>query len=352
MKTCGQFYVLGCDDGEEGGIYRCCLSAKTGMSVLGFTPLKGASYACFSPDGKFFYSTCRIDGEGGVASFKVLANGDLKFLNMVKSNGRSACHVEATSDGKVLFVANYVTGNFLAFRLRKDGRIGGVHYEVEHEGSGPNKARQECAHVHMCKFAPQGRLLAVMDLGCDAIMAYKLDEKWKICDQTAYINPIEPEGSGPRHIVFKSEGNVAYLVNELLNTVMLLRYDQDGNFRIRQTLSTIPDDFTAFTKAAAIRLSPDEKYVYASNRGHDSIAIFKIGRYGRLSRTAIVSSKGVSPRDFNFLEDGKHVIMTNENTDNVIVCKWNPDDGGITPTKWEIRIKHPLNVVLPVKKGM
>ena len=144
--------------------------------------------------------------------------------------------------------------------------------------------------------------------------------------------------------MFKDD-KTAYLVNELLNTVMLLKFDA-GDFEIKQTLSTIPDDFKDFTKAAAIRLSPDGKYVYASNRGHESIAIFKIGRGGRLARTAIVSSKGVSPRDFEFLKDKKHLVMTNENTDNAIIYEWNAKDGSIAPTKWELRIKHPLNVIL------
>ena len=172
-----------------------------------------------------------------------------------------------------------------------------------------------------------------------------MDENWDVMDEHVTINLIEPEGSGPRHIVFKSNGKDAYLVNELLNTVMFLKY-HDGIFDILQTLSTIPDDFTAFTKAAAIRLSPDEKYVYASNRGHDSIAVFKIGRTGKLKRTAIVSSNGISPRDFNFLPDGKHLIMTNENTDNALVYKWNSKDGSIAPAAWEVKIKHPLNVVV------
>ncbi len=342
MKSCEDFYILGCDDGEEGGIYRCSFSEKKGFSILGFTPLKGASYACFSPDGKYFYSTCRIDGEGGVAAFKVQKNGDLKFLNMKETHGRSACHVEVTPDGNVIFVANYVTGNFKAFKLRKDGGIGRDYYEIEHEGDGPNKERQASAHVHMCKLSPDKKYLTVMDLGCDALFTYSMDEKWKYEDIS--VSFIIPEGSGPRHIVFKDD-KTAYLVNELLNTVMLLKFDA-GNFEIKQTLSTIPDDFTAFTKAAAIRLSPDGKYVYASNRGHESIAIFKIGRGGKLTRTAIVSSKGVSPRDFEFLKDKKHLVMTNENTDNAIIYEWNAKDGNIAPTKWELRIKHPLNVVL------
>ena len=187
-----------------------------------------------------------------------------------------------------------------------------------------------------------------MDLGIDTIVSYGLTDKWRTEVKELVCSDIAPHGSGPRHIVFSSSGKRAYLINELLNTVMALDYNQEtGAFSIMQTLSTIPDGFTAFSKAAAIRLSPDEKYVYASNRGHDSIAVFRIADNGRLARTDIVSSNGVSPRDFNFLPDGKHLIVTNENTDNVLVYDWNPSNGGIAPTGASIRIKHPLNVVVP-----
>ncbi len=346
MKNKRYFYVLGYDDGPEGGIYRYSFSKDEGLVMHGFTQLAGANFACISPNGKYLYSTCRINGEGGAAAFKIEKNGDLTFLNMRETDGRAACHVEISPDGKVLFVANYLTGNLVGFKLTRNGLGKSCFFENRHEGHGPNKERQQSAHVHMCKLTPDNKRLAVMDLGIDTIVSYGLTDKWRTDVKNIVCSDITPHGSGPRHIVFTSAGNRAYLVNELFNTVMALDYNQEtGAFTIAQTVSMLPSTFKKYSKAAAIRLSPDEKYVYASNRGHDSVAIFKISQTGKLTRTGIVSSGGVSPRDFEFLADGQHLIMTNEDTDNIIVYEWNSENGNLTPTEWTARVKHPLNVV-------
>ncbi len=314
------FYVCACDPGEFGGIYRYDLSESGKMTQLGFSPLPGTNYLCFSPDRNTLYATLNTaGGEGGAAAFRIQEDGALVFLNSMESLGRAACHVTCSPDGRFLYCANYTTGNFTEFALKDDGSIGERTQVIQHHGSGPRTDRQEGPHTHCCVFTPDDGYLCVNDLGTDEIMVYPYTEKGLIPE----AKPLKCEpGEGPRHILFDRTGKIAYVINELGNSVTSLRY-HDGSFERLGCWSTLPEHCTAVTKASAIRLSPDERYLYASNRGFDSIACYAVPEPGKLELQEIVSAFGSSPRDINYLPGYGIFAAANEFSD--VVCFYDAD---------------------------
>ena len=342
MMSAMIFYVVAMSEGPDGGIYRYELTPEKTLRELSFTPLPRANYLCFSPDRKYLYSTCGVDGVGGVAAFAVGKNGELTFLNQASAKGKSTCHVETSPDGKFLFAPNYSTGSVAVFSLR-DGKIDQMVEFVQHVGSGPNRKRQEAAHPHFNRITPDGKYLTVIDLGMDELLSYPLDGKNGIDKTRPVISKIVPGGSGPRHLVFTGDGKTAYLLNEMGNSVMVTDY-HDGKYTIRQTISTLPENFQGETKAAAIRFSRDRKFLFASNRGYDSIASFRVGPDGLLTRHEIVPSQGESPRDFDFLPDPAVMLVTNEFTDNMVLFSYDPVAGTLKSGASKA-IKHPLCVL-------
>ena len=210
--------------------------------------------------------------------FRLNPDGSLTPINSMSAEGKSTCYVIVDPSGNFLYAANYSSSSFVEFRL-KEGRIVERTQLIRHEGSGPNPARQEAAHPHFTGITSDGRYLAVIDLGIDAIKCYPLDPEKGLDAAHPVTSQIEPAGSGPRHLVYDRSGKIAYLLNELGNTVISMRYD-DGKFEAIQSCTTLPRFVDCATKAAAIRLSPDENYLFASNRGYDSVAVYELDGKG------------------------------------------------------------------------
>ena len=168
------FYVAAMSEQPDGGIYRYEMRESAAPEQVGFTPVPNANYIAFSPDGKYMYTTCSVEGEGGVASFRIASDGALAPINTCAAGGRSTCYVITDPSGTFLYAANYSTGTFAEFKL-DNGRIVERTQLIQHEGKGPNVARQECAHPHFTGLSPDGRYLCVIDLGIDAIKAYPID---------------------------------------------------------------------------------------------------------------------------------------------------------------------------------
>ena len=338
------FYLCGMTpDDCSGGIYGYTLDGGNAPQLQFKQPFCGCNYLAYSVDRKVLYATCIIDGEGGAAAFKINSDGSLEYLNKLPSCGKSTCYIIAAPGGKYLYTANYFSANISEFALNSDGSLKELVRTIAFEGRGPHE-RQEMPHPHFVNFTPDGKKLIVIDLGLDAVKLFDFDpEKGLTAPENPYIFKVTPGGSGPRHLVFNQKGDTAYLLNEVGNTVCVLGFD--GNeFVLRQQVGSLPEDFHDFSKASAIRLSPDERFLLASNRGYDSTAVYRVDEQGLLELQEIVPSEGKSPRDINFLPDGRHLIMANEFSDNNALFEYDPVSGKLTFCNINIVMPRPLAI--------
>jgi len=330
------FYVCARSRDERGGIFAF---DRKSLEQTAFLPLRHASYLAFSPDRTKLYAVCEDEEAGAVATFALNEAGLPHFASILSAPGFSGCHLTAELSGKFLYAANYSAGNFAEFRLQ-DGIPLGVTRMIQHHGRGPDAERQEHAHVHFVQLTPDGKYLCVIDLGIDEVISYPLDRDGVHPEEAIHFK-VTPAGSGPRHLVFNRVGDRAYLLNELGNTVMILGYD-DGKFTLLATASTLPPGFSGWSKAAAIRLSSDERFVLASNRGYDSIAVFEIlGDELKLRRLS--PSGGKSPRDFNFISETM-IAVANESTDELVFFGYDSRTGTLIPLDLVKRMVNPLCV--------
>ena len=321
-------------DDPAGGIYTYKLTGN-GVENIGFAPFFMAGYLCFSADGKRVYATGAQQAQEGVAAFAVNGDGTLTFLNFVPSCGKSSCHVCTAPGGKFLYTANYSSGNFSEFSLDENGKITALTRLTEHQGSGPVTARQECAHPHFAAVTPDGKFLAVADLGIDKIVCYPFDPAAGIDPQHPVESPM-PAGCGPRHIHFAPDG-IAYLLTELGNTVISLRY-QNGHFEILNEISLLPEKCVCDTKASAIRMSTDRRFLVATNRGFDSLVVIEVDGTGGMKIRQTTLSGGISPRDVNFLPDGRSFAAANEFSGEIYFFDFDTEKGELTPNG--IKLKH------------
>lgn len=279
-----------------------------------FIPMNNPSYMAFSRDRRFFYVTgANEDRSGYAAVFQVKENGrELIFAGEKPTCGIASCHLTTSPDDGFLYCANYVTGSCTEFKL-KDGLFDGEGRVVSNVGElGPAKPRQEHAHAHCTVFTPDGKYLCIVDLGTDSIFLYPYTPGAGISETPAFEYKEIP-GEGPRHLIFAKDGVHAYVLNELGNTVSSLLY-KEGTLVRTDNISTIPKDFKRFTKASAIRFSPDEKLLFATNRGHESMAVFEVKENHILALKEIIPVCGSSPRDMNFLPGGEWIGVCNEFT--------------------------------------
>ena len=316
MQT--QYYIAANSQTERGGIY----GYSAGSEQTFFEPLQGVSYLAFSPDRKLLYTTSKGD-LNYVSVYRIREDGSLQYLDRRDTHALSSCHITTDPAGDFLYCANYRSGSFNEFRL-KDGLFQGPDSEryFETQGKlGPNPTRQEHAHAHCTVFTPDGKYLCIVDLGLDEVQLFAFTPGKGICGTPAFhyhsVNP----GAGPRHLLFSPDGKTAWLANEVDNTVSVLTY-QDGTLTHRNTLSTLPADFKDYSKASAIRLSPDGKFLCVSNRGYDSFACFEVNAAGDLKLHCIVPSNGVSPRDVNFLPGGAEFVCCNETPGSVTFFRY------------------------------
>ncbi len=325
MKKQTAYYIAANSETERGGIYGFDIDSEQ----VFFEPLTGVTYLAFSPDRKLLYAVSK--GEVNYTGvYRIREDGSLEFLDRRSTHGVSSCHLTADPAGEFLYCANYRSGSFNEFHL-KDGLFQGAESEryFETQGQlGPNTKRQEHAHAHCTVFTPDGKYLCVVDLGLDEVQLFAFTPGQGIAETPAFHYHSAKPGAGPRHLLFAPDGKTAWLVNELDNTVSVLDY-RAGPLTHRNTLSTLPEGFAGYSKASAVRLSPDGKYLCASNRGYDSFACYKVGEDGGLELRGITLSNGVSPRDINFLPGGREFVCCNESSDSVTFFRY--EDGVFTP---------------------
>lgn len=266
------------------------------------------------------------DGKGGIASFKQSTSGEFEKVDEWLEEGAPPCYVGYDEDKGLIYTANYHKGEVAVLKSSPDGQLTFVD-KVVHSGQSVHD-NQESPHAHYFDLTPDKKYLVACDLGTDKVYTYTLTDNAKL--KEAAVFNVTP-GSGPRHIVFHPNGKIAYLFAELSSDVITLSYDSNsGIFNHLQTISSIPEEHTDFNGGAAIRVSSDGKFVYASNRGHDSIAVYKVENDGTLYLKDYVSTEGEVPRDFNLDPSEEFVVVGHQDSDNLSLFERNADDGSLT----------------------
>jgi len=286
------------------------------------------SFLALHANGHWLYSVAESPAAGSVVSYaRDAGTGLLTELNRQSSEGRGPCYVSVSHAGGHALVANYGSGSVAALPLAADGSLEPASGAVQQEGSSVNPDRQEGPHAHMIAPSPDGRYVYVPDLGADRVVAYTLDATGRLIPQPDGGATAEP-GAGPRHFAFSPDGATCYVINELGATVTRYAYDAaTGRLDPLQTESTLPEGFTDYNLCAHIVVSPDGRYVYGSNRGHDTIAVWAVGDDGALSFVERIPAGGRTPRNFALTPDGSWLLVANMDSDNVVATRRDAETG-------------------------
>jgi len=348
---------------EEGsksqGIYAYRYDAATAqLTPLGLAAeTTNPSFVALHPNGKFLYAVNEVGNykgpnSGGVSAFAIdRSNGDhatgkLTFLNELPSRGADPCYITVDRTGKYVLVANYTGGSVIVYPILEDGRLGEASAFVQHTGHGVDPKRQEAAHAHSIDLSPDNRFAFVDDLGLDELLVYKFDAtKGSLAPNDPPFAKVDP-GAGPRHFVLRPDGKFAYVVSEMAHTVTVFSTDAaTGRLQRLQTLPTLPKDFTGRNDDAEIQVHPSGRFLYASNRGDDSIAIYAIdGSKGMLTQVAIVPTGGKEPRSFEIDPTGTLLFAANQKSDNIVLFKIDQKTGKLTPTGKVLDVPTPVCV--------
>ncbi|MCH7558017.1 MAG: lactonase family protein [Planctomycetes bacterium] len=331
------------------GIYRSVLDLETGKlsePVLA-AEARNPSFLEIHPNGKFLYAVSEAGGAGSVSAYAIDRRaGTLRFLNQQPSGGAGPCHVSIDHAGRNLLVANYGSGSASVIPIKTDGRLGEPTGFVQHAGSSVNPSRQKGPHAHSINVSADDRFAFVADLGIDKIMIYRLDiEKGTIVANSPGFAKVKP-GAGPRHFAFGPNGKYAYVINELDCTVTAFAYESaSGALTEIQTVTTLPNGFEGSNSCAEVRVHPSGKFLYGSNRGHDSIVVYRIDlAKGTLTFVEHERADIKTPRNFNIDPTGKFCLVANQGKDSVVVFRIDQATGALEPTGHKISIGRPVCV--------
>lgn len=317
--------------------------------VSGFSGIENPSFLALHSSGEFLYAVSETDRKegnlsGGVASFRITSSGGLVKLNEVPSGGAAPCHIALDRTEQVLMAANYNGGNVSIFPLMADGSLGPMSCLRQHSGSGVNPARQKGPHAHSINPSPDNRFALAADLGLDKVFVYRLDtEAGRLEVNTPAFARVSP-GSGPRHLAFHPTRSVVYVINEIASTVTVFRYQPDeGALMEIQSVSTLPEGFQDRNSTAEVVVSPDGKYLYGSNRGHDSIAVFVIDQdSGKLEPVQHRPTGGRTPRNFCLSPDGGYLLAANQRSGNMVVFPLDQATGKLLDPVDEVSLQAPV----------
>jgi 6-phosphogluconolactonase len=331
-------FVSALAPGEKGGIYAYQFDTNTGAlkPLHQTTDVKMPFFLAVSPDRHFLYAV-DVEKTAGkseefVAAYAIEGRtGQLKQLNRRPSRGITSCYLDVDPTGKTVTVANYTTGTVAALPVKADGSLGEAASFLQHGGSGADPKRQKGPNAHSIVISPDGRFALAADLGIDKIMIYKLDAA------TAKLTPNEAQpfagqapGSGPRHMTFHPNGKRLYVINELKNTITFFDYAPDtGSLTERQTIATLPEDFTGKSYTADLKITPDGKFLYGTNRGHDTIASYRIADDGKLTLLGFEPSLGKGPQNLLITPDGKWLLCANMPGNSLVVFQIDAATGKI-----------------------
>jgi len=308
------------------------------------------SYLTIDSQRKFLYAvneTNEFSGKrtGALTAFAIdQRTGELKKLNQQPSHGTSPCYITVDPSGKFVLVANYSSGSLAVLPIKSDGSLGESSDVRQHEGTGPNQRRQEGPHAHCIVLDRSGKFAYAADLGLDKVMIYRFDEKaGKLTPNTQPFAKTKP-GAGPRHFVIHPSGKFAYVINEIDSSLTGFTYDgSKGTLTELQTLSTLPQGFQGENSCADIHLHPSGRYLYGSNRGHDSIVAFTIDvRSGKLSYLAHEPTQGKTPRNFTLDPSGSFLLAANQNSNTVVTFQIDRKTGKLKPAGQVTEIPKPV----------
>ena len=341
-------YIGTYSKGENGGIFRVRIDDETGkLTVLDTLDVENPSHLTLSPDETRLYAASetgefRGNNGGAVAACAVDAEGKLTLLNIEGTQGKHPCYVATSPDGKFVYAANYSEGTATVFATDAEGRVKADPQIVVHQGTGANPRRQEKPHVHCTRITPDGKYLAVCDLGIDAVVLYPLCATCGL-DKSRGSFVRTPDGDGPRHIEFSADGKYAYVVTEMGCTVRAYAYE-DGRMTFLSAVNTLPEGFDGQNIDAAIHFAPDGKTLVASNRGDDSLAVFDVDG-GKMTLKQIVKVGGKTPREFTYTPNGKYVFVCNQDSADITVLKVDPETGKLELTQDKYDLPKPVCLI-------
>jgi 6-phosphogluconolactonase len=322
----------GTHQSQAKGIYLFRMNTSNGgLTLLQIAEIPNPSYLALDPTLHHLYSVNEMTA-GAVSAYVInQANGMLTPLNtLVPTNGQDTTHLSVQPSGQYLFAASYTSGNFQVFPILADGSIGTMtdNFQSIGNGTGPNPARQEGPHAHQILTDLDGNHVFGVDLGADKVNVWNLDSTGKLIANTVPLAPIA-SGSGPRHMAFHSDRQHAYVLSELASSVTVFDYDPvRAAFIWQQTISTLPPDFSGTNTTAEIRIHPNGRFLYNTNRGHNSVTIFEIeAETGELEVIGWESTRGEWPRGMNLDPSGSFLYAANQNTDNIAVFRIDPASG-------------------------
>jgi len=320
-------------------------NARTGEATYK-TQIKGIvnpSYMVISPDKRFLYSV-NENSKGTISSFSLNLNiGELVLLNSVPSGGNGPTYITIDKYGKYVFCANYGSGNVGAIKINEDGSLSNNLQVLNHEAKRNSTGRQQGPHAHATVFSPEGKYLMSPDLGADKVYIYRYD----MMKDSDPLEPADPPfvdvnpGSGPRHIDFHPDGKYAYVIHEMTGMISVWDY-KDGKLAEKQNITMLPEGYTGRIGAADNHVSPDGKFLYASNRGDvNEIVIYKINKDGTLILAGRQSTMGIGPRNFVIDPSGSFLLVGNNSSNDVSIFKINKKSGLLTPIEKKIEIGEP-----------
>jgi 6-phosphogluconolactonase len=337
--------------GKSEGIYVYRLAASGDLEFISVAKeVDNPSFLAIAPQQDFLYSVSEVGNlagkpSGGVSAFSIdKTTGELTFLNQQASHGTSPCHLSIDATGQYILVANYGSGSAAVLPVLSGGELGEATDVAQHSGSGADPRRQKGPHAHSIVLDRTNRFAFVPDLGLDKIMIYQLDltrGKLKPNDEPwAKVNA----GSGPRHFTFHPGGGYAYVINELDSTLTAFTYDEtNGRLREIQTISALPEDFSDTSHCADVHILPSGRFLYGSNRGHDSIVVCEIDKdTGKLTCVGYESTQGKSPRGFAIDPTGNFLLAANQNSDSVVTFRIHQETGELTPTGHITEVSMPV----------
>ncbi len=327
---------LGWIKGQAKGVALYQLDPATGqLTFLSEAASDNPSYLALHPAGKFLYATNEgtdfgIPRDNSVSAFAVAEDGSLTLLNRVASLGGAPCYICVEPGGNYALTANYSGGNFVMYPINADGSLAEASDNALHRGSGPDKNRQEGPHAHSINIAPGGQFALGCDLGLDRVFVYQIDRaNGKL---VPHSEGVVAGGAGPRHLAFHPNGQFAYVINEMGGTMTVFAWDSEaGTLTELQTISTVPADFTGQKWCADVHVHPSGKFVYGSNRTHDSIVIYAVDEAtGQLTLVGHEPTRGKTPRNFALTPAGDLLLAANQDSSSITVFQIDPATGKLT----------------------
>ena len=336
------------------GIYVFKLSANgtsSSLELAAKTP--NPSFLAIHPNHRSLYAVNEVEEfqgrkSGSVSAFSIdRGTGKLTFLNAEPSGDPGPCHVSVDHTGKYVLIANYGVGSVAAFPILADGRLGKATAFIPHSGHSVDPKRQEAPHAHSIYPSPDNRFVLSADLGTDQVYVYRLDLNKGTLAANDPPSAAVPPGTGPRHLAFAANGKFAYAIEEMGSSLTTFSYDAArGVLHSLETISTVPKDYKGYNDCAEVMMHPSGKFLYGSNRGHDSITVFALDPMkGTPTPVQYVPTEGKTPRGFGIDPTGSFLIAGNQDSDTVVVFRVDKNTGRLTPTGHKLDIGAPVCVI-------